>query len=177
MGVRRAPRWALPVLIAILAMFGVVPLAGQALAAPPAAGTQPLMEFKTANNAGWFYTLSPAEAQTAGQKFGFVWQRPVAKLSPQPGPGTVPLYGLRSVERSSYLVSVAPGELENLAKSGKFVNEGVLGYVSATPAPGLIQLMRFSHEGQWRVGPEFEIAAQQHAGFLLDGPIGWAVPV
>ncbi|MGH3548343.1 MAG: hypothetical protein ACRDQU_09580 [Pseudonocardiaceae bacterium] len=150
--------------------------AAQAPGARAVSALLPLQEFRTAGNAGWFYTLSQSEATSAATQYGFTRQGTVGQLNPDAGPGTQPLYRLRATASSSYLVTGSTTERDKLVQSGQFVNEGVLGYIDTAQQADTVHLMRFSNHGQWRLAPESQTAEQQAAGYTIDGPVGWILP-
>jgi hypothetical protein len=143
----------------------------------PATALLPLQEFRTARGAGWFYTASPAEAQAAVRQHGFAWQRGVGRLHMAAVPGSRPLYRLRYLARSSYLVVGSQAEADRRLAGGGFADEGLIGHVDGEPGPGSVRLMRFSNNQEWRLAPESETAAQRAAGYDVDGPVGWVLPL
>jgi hypothetical protein len=143
--------------------------------AAPAASLAPLREFRTAGDAGWFYTLNPAEANDAVQRFKFTALPNIGSLHTGPVPGGVAVHRLKSKAGGpSYLLSVSPAEIGD----SRFQDEGVIGYVDGGQQPGEVRLLRFSNHGKWRVladGPA-NINNMQAAGYTVDGPLGWFHP-
>lgn len=136
----------------------------------------PLLEFRTSNDAGWFYTLKQTEAEAAVTQRGFIRQGTAGWLHANLVPDTEPLYRLRDTTQSSYLVTGSVFERDKLVQSGQFINEGVLCYIDTAQKPGTVHLMRFSNHNQWRLAPESQTAALQAVGYTLDGPVGWVQP-
>jgi len=163
----------------------------------------PLVEFRTPNDEGWFYTASAREARSASEDFDFIRQPDALGLlpsrnAPQPE-GTVALHRLRFTERSSceqeevpsprvtYIVVRVPdltGEYDALVGSCQFEDDGRLGYIHY-PFPEndeQVLLARFSRQNEWRLVEVDaarinemvdEMSAQ---GYELDGPVGFIDP-
>lgn len=151
-----------------------VALAAVSAPTAPAAGVAPLQEFRTAGDAGYFYTLNSTEASNAVSKFKFTKLPAIGKLHPSAVPGGVAIHRLKSKTSSSYMLSVSPNEI----RSSKFVDEGVLGYADGTQKSGQVQLTRFSNHGKWRVlsNVPANINNMKSAGWTVDGPLGWYQP-
>ncbi|HEY2205849.1 MAG TPA: hypothetical protein VGH99_15355 [Pseudonocardia sp.] len=149
--------------------------AGQVLAArsvpsPTLRDQVPLQEFRTADNAGWFYTVTQAEAASALRTFKFTRSIVVASLYTHPHQGAVAIHRLRQkVGAPSYMLSVAPEEMHD----PEFADEGVIGYADGAQRPGEVALLRFSNHGQWRTVTEAGSASMRAQGYVLDGQLGW----
>jgi hypothetical protein len=143
-------------------------------AAPPAQ-LAPLREFRTAGDAGWFYTLNATEADDAVRRFKFTSSATIGSLYTAPVPGAVAVHRLRAKTGGpSYLLSVSPAEIGD----PRFQDEGVLGYVDGGQRPGEVRLLRFSNHGKWRVladGPA-NVNNMRAEGYTVDGPLGWFHP-
>jgi hypothetical protein len=172
----------LPALGAVVASAALVLTGSPAVADPgPSAPAEPagqlaqLLEFRTAGNAGWFYTLKESEASDAVSKFKFTKSASVGKLYTSAVPGGVAVHRLRmKTGGPSYLLSVSPTEI----RDPRFQDEGVLGYIDNAEHPGETKLIRFSNHGKWRVladGPA-NINNMKAAGYQVDGPLGWYHP-
>ncbi|MGH3840210.1 MAG: hypothetical protein ACRDS0_02005 [Pseudonocardiaceae bacterium] len=150
--------------------------AAQATEPRPVSALRPLQEFRTPNNAGWFYTLNQTEAASAATKYGFIRNGTVGQVHPNAESGTQPIYRLRATTSSSYLVTGSTTERDSLVRSRQFLNEGVLGYIDTAQQPNTVHLMRFSNHSQWRLAPESQTTEMRTAGYTLDGPVGWIIP-
>ncbi|WP_110038950.1 hypothetical protein [Nocardia neocaledoniensis] len=164
---------AVPVLVAVLGTgLGASGTVAVAAPAPVTDDYAAIQEFKTSNEAGWFYTLSQPEADSAVHQHGFTATEPIGSMHTKAGPGTVAVHRLRlAVGGPSYMLSVSANEIGN----PKFVDEGVVGHVDSVPQPGQTRLLRFSKDNKWRVLSDHpvNIAGMFQAGYSLDGPIGW----
>lgn len=154
----------------------VAPAAQETDLAPaaPAAGLQPLQEFKTPGG-GWFYTLDPAEASQAVATHKFTKSASIGKLSASPVPGGVAIHRLRAKNgEPSYMLSTSPAEIG----SAQFADEGVVGYADGTQRPGELKLMRFANNGKWRVLADgtANVNNMKAAGYSVDGALGWFHP-
>jgi hypothetical protein len=81
-----------------------------------------------------------------------------------------------------YLLSVGRAEIEQLTSGDnrQFDDEGVVGYLYEQERPGTAKLVRYSKDGDSRVGREsgaplgrVDLTLQ---GFTEDGPMGYFVP-
>ncbi|MBP2471597.1 hypothetical protein JOF53_000469 [Crossiella equi] len=137
----------------------------------------PLLEYRTAGQVGWFWTLSQAEGASAEGQHGFTRQATrLGYLRRQAFPGSQPLYRLRVADRSAYLVTASAGERQSLLDSGRFVEGGVIGHAAATRQPGTEVLYRMSNGAEWRVVPAARQAEFTGRGYRTDGPLGYVWP-
>jgi hypothetical protein len=134
----------------------------------------PLLELRTAGNAGWFWTLSEAEAASAVARNGMtLLASRVGYLRRQPFAGSQPVYRLRYHAKATYLLTASATERDALANSGAFSYEGVLGYAFATAQPGTVRLHRMDNGSEWRVVPEPQVASFAARGYTDNGPLGY----
>lgn len=148
------------------------PIPAVAEAASAARSTAPLHELRTADNAGVFYTINPAEAQRAQQHNGF---RPTGEaegisLYQAPSEGMIALHRLRLRSgHQSYLVARADSAERH---DSRFVDEGVMGYAYDSEQPTTMALHRYSRDGEWRLA-RADRSDLLEADFTDDGVVGW----
>lgn len=140
---------------------------------------RPLIELRTADNSGTFYTISDGEAGIAVSRHGFrrTDEASGLRLHPEPGAGTVALHRLRQrVGHQTYLVSADPAEIGRLSAPNdpnrRFDDEGILAHAYGNQRPGTMALHRFSRNGDWRLARAGR-ADLIAAGYHDDGPVGW----
>lgn len=137
----------------------------------------PLLEYRTAGQVGWFWTLSQAEGAAAAGQFGMTPQHTrLGFLRRQAFPGSQPVYRLRVADRSAYLLTASASERQSLLGSGRFTEGGVLGYAAASQLPGTEPLYRMSNGAEWRVVPAARQAEFSQRGYRTDGPLGHVWP-
>ncbi|WHT23164.1 glycoside hydrolase family 99-like domain-containing protein [Crossiella sp. CA-258035] len=137
----------------------------------------PLLEFRTAGQAGWFWTLSQAEGNAAEGQYGMARQHTrLGFLRRQAFPGSQPLYRLRVADRSAYLLTASASERQSLLDSGRFTEGGVLGHLAAGKQAGTELLYRMSNGAEWRVVPAAKQAEFAGRGYRTDGPLGYVWP-
>lgn len=138
----------------------------------------PLLELRTNGDAGWFWTLSEAEAARAvGQDKMTLLASKLGYLRRQPFPGGQPIYRLVSSSTATYLLTASASERDALTGGAQpaFRYEGVLGYAFASRAPGTAPLWRMhANTGTgWRVVPDADVAGMRAQGYTVDGPLGF----
>ncbi|GAA2778474.1 glycoside hydrolase family 99-like domain-containing protein [Crossiella cryophila] len=137
----------------------------------------PLLEYRTAGQVGWFWTLSQAEGNAAEGQYGMARQSTrLGFLRRQAFPGSQPVYRLRVADRSAYLLTASAGERQSLLDSGKFTEGGVLGYAAADRQAGTEVLYRMSNGAEWRAVPARRQADFLALGYRTDGPLGYVRP-
>ncbi|WP_158882012.1 glycoside hydrolase family 99-like domain-containing protein [Amycolatopsis anabasis] len=137
----------------------------------------PLLEYRTAGQAGWFWTLSQAEGASAQHQYGMTPQASrLGFLRRQAFDGSQPVYRLRAAATSAYLLTASAEERRRLLESQDFVEGGVVGYAAATRLPGTDVLYRMSNGAEWRVVPAARQAEFAGRGYRTDGPLGFVWP-
>ncbi|WP_168211483.1 glycoside hydrolase family 99-like domain-containing protein [Actinosynnema sp. ALI-1.44] len=138
----------------------------------------PLLEYRTADTIGWFWTLSQAEGAAAASQHGM---KPVPSrlgyLRRQAFPGSTPVYRLRGAQQAEYLLTASEHERQSLVDSGKFVQEGVLGHVAARRQTGTDALYRMSNGAERRVVPAARQSEFADRGYRIEQQLGYAWPV
>lgn len=143
--------------------------------AAPGGDLVELFEFKTTNNAGYFYTTNRTEAAQATSVHKFAphaGNGVIGKLHSRPVPGGWAVHRLRLRDGGpSYMLSISSEEFRN----PKFQDEGIIGYTDAGQKSGQIMLMRFSNQDKWRAFPNLAASVQdlKSHGWSVDGPLGW----
>lgn len=133
----------------------------------------PLLEFRTAGDVGWFWTLSTAEA-AAAERLGMTRRATkLGSLRRQPFEGSQPLYRLRLKARSAYLLTASTSERDTLVRSGDWELEGTMGHLWAEPGPGLTALWRMSNGREWRLVPDAQRDDFTDRGYRTDGRLGY----
>lgn len=148
---------------------------GKAAADPERKVTDPvpLLELRTADDAGWMWTLSEREASTAVAEYGMTLRSSkLGFLRRQSFPGSQPVFRLRHTERSTYLVTASADERDTLVESGNFTAEGVLGHAAKAQRPGTAKLWRMSNGTEWRVVTDAQRADFENRGYQTDGSLG-----
>jgi glycosyl transferase family WbsX/uncharacterized protein DUF5648 len=134
----------------------------------------PLLELRTGGDAGWFWTLSEAEASSAVANNGMtLLSSHLGYLRRQSFSGSQPIYRLRNLAKPTYLLTASASERDSLVAAGTFVYEGVLGYAFATQEPDTTALHRMSNGSEWRVVPEPQVASFESNGYHDDGRLGY----
>ncbi|GLY85932.1 glycoside hydrolase family 99-like domain-containing protein [Actinoallomurus iriomotensis] len=136
----------------------------------------PLLELRTAGDAGWFWTLNEAEANSAANSGMSLQHTRLGYLRAQPFSGSQPIYRIRVLARPTYLLSASKQECDTLDQSGGYDCEGIVGYAAASQQPGTDELWRMSNGSEWRVVPEAQRAAFAAKGYRTDGPLGYVYP-
>lgn len=130
-------------------------------------------ELRTNGDKGYFYTVNPAEANSAVSQYKFTRvSHSLGYLSSKPFKGSITLYRLRYKPFSSYLITISASERNKLVASGNFVNEGIMGYASKSKT-GKTLLWRVANNSRWRIVRHSEVSALVKQGWHSDGPVGY----
>jgi len=181
---------------AVVATGAVATGSGVAFASPAAAPnsvaaadkqwehTAELVEFRTSDNKGTFYTLNKEEAAKAESEHGF---RPTGeaagiRLFTKKVPGSIPVHRLKRLDVTfhTYIVSSNKKEIEDLTgerRPGlKFKDEGVLGFVLVEQEAGTMPLYRYAKDTVWRLARDNRVDLLAAGYKKSEGTIGF-VPV
>jgi len=133
---------------------------------------------QTYRKAGWFYTADPPELHAAITKYHFtIYPTKLGYLDGNRFTGSQPLYRMKLKSRQDYLVTASRSERTKLLASHRWIYEGVLGYVWAKRAKGTTLMLRVDNGRHWRVIVHRDLARFQKAGYHIDGPLGYVLPV
>nr|WP_042191175.1 glycoside hydrolase family 99-like domain-containing protein [Kibdelosporangium sp. MJ126-NF4]CEL19889.1 hypothetical protein [Kibdelosporangium sp. MJ126-NF4]CTQ97113.1 hypothetical protein [Kibdelosporangium sp. MJ126-NF4] len=138
----------------------------------------PLLEFRTAEQAGWFWTLSHVEGAAAESQHGMTPQpTKLGYLRRQAFSGSQPVYRLRGKQKPDYLLTASERERRSLVDSGRFTEDGVLGHIAAKRQDGTEALYRMSNGTESRIVPVAKQAEFADRGYRIEQQLGYGWPV